>query len=50
MEINPLVVTTDGKVYCVDAKINFDDNAAFRQKQAYSMRDTSMEDPREVHF
>lgn len=48
VEINPLVETTTGLVYCVDAKINFDDNAEFRQKEAYALRDTSMEDPREV--
>jgi succinyl-CoA synthetase beta subunit len=35
-------------VYCVDAKLNFDDNASFRQKEVFDMRDTSMEDPREV--
>jgi hypothetical protein len=35
-------------VYAVDAKLNFDDNAEFRQKEIYSMRDWSEEDPREV--
>lgn len=35
-------------VYCVDAKINFDDNAAFRQKEIFAFRDTAEEDPREV--
>lgn len=48
VEINPFVVTNDGLVYCVDAKIGFDDNAQFRQKEAFSMRDTSMEDERDV--
>lgn len=48
VEINPLVVTNSGKVFCVDAKIGFDDNASFRQKELFAMRDTSMEDPREV--
>lgn len=48
VEINPLVQTTDGLVYCVDAKINFDENAEFRQKEAFAGRDSSMEDPREV--
>lgn len=48
VEINPLVVASNGKVYCVDAKITFDDNAEFRQKQIYALRDTTMEDPREV--
>ena len=52
VEINPLA---EGKysneketVFCVDAKLNFDDNAAFRQKEIYAMRDKSMEDPRDV--
>jgi len=48
VEINPFVVTKDGKVYCVDAKINFDDNAEFRQKKLFDERDWSMEDPRDV--
>jgi len=48
VEINPLVVASDGKVYCVDAKINFDDNASFRQKRLFDQRDFSMEDKREV--
>lgn len=33
-----------------DAKLNFDDNAAFRQKEIFAMRDTSQEDPREVSY
>mmetsp|Transcript_9631 Transcript_9631/g.14034 ORF Transcript_9631/g.14034 Transcript_9631/m.14034 type:complete len:444 (+) Transcript_9631:30-1361(+) len=48
VEINPLVETKDGKIFCVDAKINFDENAAYRHKDLFAMRDTSMEDPREV--
>ena len=48
VEINPFVLADNGKIYCVDAKINFDDNASFRQKEIYALRDTSMEDPREV--
>ena len=48
VEINPLVLTNTGKVYCVDAKLGFDDNAAFRHKELFEMRDFSMEDPREV--
>jgi succinyl-CoA synthetase beta subunit len=48
IEINPLVINDKNKVYCVDAKLNFDDNASFRQKEVFDMRDTSMEDPREV--
>ena len=48
VEINPLVLTKDGQVYCVDAKILFDDNASFRHKALHDMRDVSMEDKREV--
>lgn len=48
IEINPLVVTTKGQVLCVDAKINFDDNANFRQEDVFALRDFSEEDPREV--
>lgn len=47
VEINPLVEAS-GDVYCVDAKINFDDNAAYRQKEIFDEADTSEEDPREV--
>jgi succinyl-CoA synthetase beta subunit len=48
VEINPLAETDDGKIYAVDAKINFDDNALFRHKDIYEMRDIAEEDPREV--
>lgn len=48
VEINPLVETASGEIMCVDAKINFDDNAEFRQKDVFAMRDVSQEDPREV--
>lgn len=48
IEVNPLVLSKDGKIYCVDSKINFDDNAMYRHKDILGMRDTSMEDPREV--
>jgi succinyl-CoA synthetase beta subunit len=48
VEINPFVETDDGRVIAVDAKINFDDNAAFRQKEIFAMRDPTEEDPREV--
>ena len=47
MEINPLVVTTDGDLMALDAKINFDDNALFRHKDIVAMRDPSQEDERE---
>lgn len=48
VEINPLAQTKDGKVVVCDAKVNFDDNAAFRNKEIHAKRDTSQEDPREV--
>uniref|UniRef100_V5G520 Succinate-CoA ligase subunit beta n=2 Tax=Anoplophora glabripennis TaxID=217634 RepID=V5G520_ANOGL len=48
LEINPLVETDDNQVISVDAKLNFDDNAQFRQKEIFSAEDTSENDPREV--
>lgn len=48
IEINPLSETTEHQVLCMDAKLNFDDNAEFRQKEIFSWRDTSQEDPAEV--
>ena len=47
-EINPLVLTTDGQVLALDAKINFDDNALFRHPEIVEMRDIDEEDPLEV--
>jgi succinyl-CoA synthetase beta subunit len=47
-EINPLVVTKQGKVLALDAKINFDDNALFRHKELEALRDPAEEDPAEV--
>jgi succinyl-CoA synthetase beta subunit len=47
-EINPLVVTADGNVMALDAKLNFDDNALFRHKDIQELRDLDEEDPREV--
>ncbi|MBI5940416.1 MAG: ADP-forming succinate--CoA ligase subunit beta [Caulobacterales bacterium] len=48
VEINPLVVTGDGDVVALDAKINFDDNALYRHKDIEEMRDESEEDPAEL--
>jgi len=48
VEINPLVVTTKGEVFALDAKFNFDDNALYRHKEILDMRDVHEEDPREV--
>jgi succinyl-CoA synthetase beta subunit len=47
-EINPLVVTGDGRVIALDAKLNFDDNALFRHPEIVEMRDLDEEDPAEV--
>jgi succinyl-CoA synthetase beta subunit len=47
-EINPLVLTTDGQVLALDAKMNFDDNALFRHPEIVEMRDIDEEDPLEV--
>ena len=44
--MNPLAETKDGKLVAADAKLGFDDNAAFRQKDLFAMKDTSQEDPR----
>ena len=48
VEINPLAETPDGQVVVCDAKLNFDDNAEWRQKEIFAKRDFSQEDPREV--
>ena len=48
MEINPFIVTKDGKLAALDCKINFDDNALFRHKDLKELRDLSEEDPLEV--
>jgi succinyl-CoA synthetase beta subunit len=47
-EINPLVLTTDGRIIALDAKVNFDDNALYRHKDVAGLRDLSEEDPLEV--
>ena len=48
IEINPLIITTNGKLICLDAKVNFDDNALFRQLDIYKLRDLNEEDPAEI--
>jgi len=48
IEINPLIISKNGKLMCLDAKMNFDDNAIFRQKKILEMRDLDEEDPTEV--
>jgi succinyl-CoA synthetase beta subunit len=47
-EINPFITTTDGRLFALDAKINFDDNALFRHKDFKELRDITEEDPLEV--
>jgi len=46
LEINPLVIKTDGNLLCLDAKVTMDDNAGFRQPELVAMRDPSQEDAR----
>ena len=48
MEINPFITTKDGKLFALDCKMNFDDNAMFRHKDLKELRDTNEEDPLEV--
>src|SRR6056300_1211596 len=48
IEVNPLIVTKDNKVICLDAKINFDDNALFRHPEILELRDLNEEDPMEI--
>ncbi|GEP84251.1 Succinyl-CoA ligase [ADP-forming] beta chain [Staphylococcus piscifermentans] len=48
VEINPLVLTGEGDVLALDAKINFDDNALFRHKDIQELRDLEEEDPKEI--
>ncbi|CAB3987289.1 succinate-- ligase [GDP-forming] subunit beta, mitochondrial-like [Paramuricea clavata] len=48
VEVNPLGETDDGRVVCFDAKINFDDNAKFRQKDLFASEDIAEKNPREV--
>jgi succinyl-CoA synthetase beta subunit len=47
-EINPFITTTDGRLFALDAKINFDDNALYRHKDLKELRDITEEDPLEV--
>ena len=48
IEINPLVLTKENNILCLDAKINFDDNAIFRHPDIYELRDLNEEDPTEI--
>ncbi len=48
MEINPFITCTDGRLFALDAKMNFDDNAMFRHADLRELRDPTEEDPLEV--
>jgi len=48
VEINPLILTKDKKIICLDAKINFDDNSLYRQSEILKLRDLNEENPTEV--
>ena len=48
IEINPLIITKSEKIICLDAKINFDDNALFRRPEIVKFRDLNEEDPKEI--
>ncbi len=48
IEINPLILTKNGKIICLDAKMNFDDNAIFRRPEILKLRDLNEEDPAEI--
>tara|TARA_B100001173_G_scaffold47505_1_gene38189 strand:- start:416 stop:1576 length:1161 start_codon:yes stop_codon:yes gene_type:complete len=48
IEINPLILTNDNKIICLDAKINFDDNALFRNQEILSLRDLTEEEEKEI--
>ena len=48
IEINPLIITKDNKLICLDAKMNFDDNAIFRRPEILKLRDLNEEDPAEI--
>jgi succinyl-CoA synthetase beta subunit len=49
LEVNPLVITDEGNLHCLDAKINLDANALYRHPDLQAMRDPSQEDEREAH-
>jgi succinyl-CoA synthetase beta subunit len=49
LEINPLVITAEGNLHCLDGKINIDSNAMYRQPKLQEMHDPSQEDAREAH-
>jgi succinyl-CoA synthetase beta subunit len=48
LEINPLIVTAEGQIRCLDAKLSFDDNAMFRRPDMFKLRDETEEDAKEI--
>ncbi len=48
IEINPLIITKQNEIICLDAKINFDDNSLFRRPEILELRDLNEEDPKEI--
>ena len=48
VEVNPLILTKENKIICLDAKVNFDDNALFRHPEVTELRDLNEEDPSEI--
>ena len=48
VEINPLILTKENKIVCLDAKVNFDDNALFKHPEILELRDLSEEDSIEI--
>ena len=48
IEINPLIITKNDELLCLDAKMNFDDNAMFRRPEIFKLRDLNEEDPTEI--
>ena len=48
IEINPLIINNHDRIICLDAKMNFDDNAIFRRPEIYDLRDLNEEDPAEI--
>ena len=48
IEINPLIINKENQLICLDAKMNFDDNAIFRRPEILRLRDLNEEDPTEI--
>ncbi|PNG25367.1 ADP-forming succinate--CoA ligase subunit beta [Methylocella silvestris] len=48
LEINPLIISKDGRIVCLDAKVSFDSNALYRHPDMFALRDETEEDPKEI--